>query len=90
MRACPRRDVAEARLVAREQRQPRAVAGEALRDRTADPRAGPGDDDVLQVAESTAAAAARSAVRSASAVATIVAIANVFSTSTTASTDRVL
>ena len=68
-------DVAQPRLVAREQRQARALVGEPLRDRAADARPGAGDDDVLALeslhaGESTAAA--RNAERSASALATTV------------------
>ena len=61
-------DVLQARLVAREQRQPGALGGEALRDRAADAGARPGDDDVLafeslHAGESTVAARAASSAR---------------------------
>ena len=63
-----RDDVAQARLVAREQRQPRALGGEPLRDRAPDPGPGSGDDDVLPLeaihaGESTGAARAAPSVR---------------------------
>ena len=79
----------EPRLVAIEQRQPRALGGEPLRDREPDPARRSGDDDVLPLetihaGESTSAA--RSEERSASAAAMNVAAATVVDPSTTAST----
>ena len=86
-------DVLQPRHVAREQRQARALFGEALRDRAADARPCAGDDGVLafeslHAGESTAVAL-RNVARSASAATTIVSTAAVCTVSTVASTARV-
>lgn len=84
-------DVAQPRLVAGEEREPRTLCCDAFGNGATDARPGSGDDDVSafesQAGEFTEAAL--SAERSASAVTMMVRIATVFSVSTTVSTERV-